>query len=87
MKRIAAGLIFLLVLSIPWQAVGDPPKSHNRVALLKSSLPGSDVRFAMAIAKGWSRLVLPGLLVGIWGYAIGTFLGVLVSEVLRFFFY
>ncbi|NLE38022.1 MAG: DUF819 family protein, partial [Pirellulaceae bacterium] len=35
---------------------------------------------AMAVAKGWTRLVLPALLVGIWGYVIGTFLGVLVGR-------
>ena len=29
----------------------------------------------MAIAKGWKALVLPALLVGIWGYGIGTYLG------------
>jgi len=27
--------------------------------------------------------VLPGLLAGLWGYIIGTFFGILVTEVLR----
>ena len=40
----------------------------------------------MAIAKGWPKLVLPSLLVGIWGYVIGTFLGVLVGEMLQSWF-
>ena len=39
---------------------------------------------AMAIAKGWKELVLPSLLVGIWGYVIGTYLGLLVGNVLRY---
>ena len=38
---------------------------------------------AMCISKGWSRLVLPAILVGIWGYVIGTPLGLLVIECLR----
>lgn len=50
---------------------------------VNATLGGAPSAAAMAIAKGWDRLVLPGLLVGIWGYAIGTFLGVLVGEVLR----
>ena len=36
----------------------------------------------MAIAKGWPKLIVPALLVGIWGYVIGTFLGVMVGELL-----
>jgi uncharacterized membrane protein len=50
---------------------------------VNATLGGAPSAAAMAIAKGWSKLVLPGLLVGIWGYAIGTFLGVLVGELLR----
>ena len=37
---------------------------------------------SMAISAGWPRLVLPGLLVGIWGYVVGTPIGVLVYEIL-----
>ncbi len=50
---------------------------------VNATLGGAPSAAAMAIAKGWDRLVLPGILVGIWGYAIGTFLGILVGEALR----
>ena len=30
----------------------------------------------------WARIVVPGLLDGIWGYVIGTFIGILVTEAL-----
>ena len=50
---------------------------------VNATLGGAPSAAAMAIAKGWRELVLPGLLVGIWGYVIGTFCGVLVSELLR----
>ena len=46
------------------------------------TLGGPPSAAAMAIAKGWSGLVLPGLLVGIWGYIIGTSLGILMAEML-----
>jgi uncharacterized membrane protein len=38
---------------------------------------------AIAITKKWSKLILPGFLVGIWGYIIGTYMGVIVREILR----
>jgi uncharacterized membrane protein len=46
------------------------------------TLGGPPSAAAMAISKGWGNLVLPGLLAGIWGYVIGTFLGILVAEIL-----
>jgi len=47
---------------------------------VSATLGGPPTAAAMAVAKGWSRLILPALLVGIWGYVIGTFLGVLVGR-------
>jgi uncharacterized membrane protein len=38
---------------------------------------------AMATAKGWSALVLPAMLVGIWGYVIGTWVGQFVGKGLQ----
>lgn len=49
---------------------------------VNATLGGAPSAAAMAISKGWSNLVLPGLLAGIWGYVIGTFVGVVVAEAL-----
>ena len=49
---------------------------------VSATLGGPTTAAAMAIAKGWPKLVVPSLLIGIWGYVIGTFLGVAVGEVL-----
>jgi uncharacterized membrane protein len=46
------------------------------------TLGGPPSAAAMAIAKGWTKTVQPAVLVGIWGYAIGTFLGVMVGKIL-----
>jgi uncharacterized membrane protein len=37
---------------------------------------------ALAASKGWQPLVAPGILVGMFGYAIATFIGVAVSAFL-----
>lgn len=38
---------------------------------------------ALASAKGWKDLLIPGVLAGSFGYAIGSFIGVAVTEWLR----
>ncbi len=49
---------------------------------VNATLGGPPSAAAMAISLGWSKLVLPALLVGIWGYAIGTAVGLAVGELL-----
>jgi len=49
---------------------------------VNATLGGPASAAAMAIAKGWPRLVLPAVLVGIWGYVIGTALGLLTYYLL-----
>jgi uncharacterized membrane protein len=38
---------------------------------------------ALAASKGWQPLVAPGILVGMFGYAIGTFIGVALAALFR----
>lgn len=49
---------------------------------VNATLGGPPSAAAMAVSAGWPRLVLPGILVGIWGYVIGTPVGILVAETL-----
>lgn len=37
---------------------------------------------ALAASKGWPPLVAPGILVGMLGYAIATFIGVAIAAIL-----
>ena len=37
---------------------------------------------AIAVSKGWTKLVGPSILVGTLGYVIGTYLGLLVGNIL-----
>ena len=52
---------------------------------VNATLGGTPSAAAMAISRGWSNLVLPGILAEIWGYVIGTFIAILVAETLRRF--
>jgi uncharacterized membrane protein len=38
---------------------------------------------ALAASRGWQPLIAPGILVGMFGYAIATFIGVALTAMLR----
>jgi uncharacterized membrane protein len=50
---------------------------------VNATIGGPPSAAAMAISKGWSKLVVQGLLAGLWGYVIGTFCGIFVTETLK----
>ena len=56
---------------------------EDMILAVNASIGGPPTAAAMAIAKGWSKLVLPGLLVGIYGYMIGTAVGLTVGDIVR----
>lgn len=49
----------------------------------QASIGGPSSALAVAVAGKWNALVLPGIIVGLLGYAIGTYLGVGVAYVVR----
>ena len=50
---------------------------------VNATLGGPPSAVAMTISMGWPKLVLPAMLIGIWGYAIGTALGVATAQMLH----
>ena len=47
-----------------------------------AALVGPAVTAAIAISQGWRHLVTPAIMIGIFGYVIGTFIGVAVTTFL-----
>ena len=47
-----------------------------------AALVGPAVTAAIAISRGWRHLVTPGIMCGILGYAIATFIGVVITRLL-----
>ncbi|MDR1977770.1 MAG: DUF819 family protein [Synergistaceae bacterium] len=47
-----------------------------------ATIGGPTTAAAMAIAKGWGDLVVPALLVGIWGYVIGNYAAIITANYL-----
>jgi uncharacterized membrane protein len=87
-KHVPVLFLFCLVMALTnlvfTLAAGKLLKQNLEELLLSTNatLGGAPTAAAMAISRGWSKLVVPGLLAGIWGYIIGTFVGILVAEAL-----
>jgi len=47
-----------------------------------AALVGPSVTAAIAISRGWRTLVTPAIMCGIFGYAIATFIGVAITNLL-----
>ncbi len=47
-----------------------------------ANIGGPTTAAAMAISKGWSKLVDPIMLIGTLGYVIGTYFGIVVGSIL-----
>ncbi|MCY4645819.1 MAG: DUF819 family protein [Gammaproteobacteria bacterium] len=51
----------------------------------QASVGGPGSALAVAVAGGWRSLILPGILVGLLGYALGTYAGMGIAQALRGF--
>jgi uncharacterized membrane protein len=51
-----------------------------------ATVGGPTTAAAMCITKGWNSLIVPALLVGVWGYVLGNYCGVLMANLLSYFF-
>jgi uncharacterized membrane protein len=49
----------------------------------QAAVGGPSSALALTTARGWSSLALPGVLVGLMGYAVGTYAGLAVAALVR----
>jgi uncharacterized membrane protein len=49
----------------------------------QAAVGGPSSALAVAVGRGWRGLVLPGIMVGLLGYAVGTYLGIGVGMAVR----
>jgi uncharacterized membrane protein len=47
-----------------------------------ATIGGPTTAAAMVIAKGWEKMVVPALLVGVWGYVIGSYAAIALASFL-----
>ena len=55
---------------------------EDAIIASNANIGGPTTAAGMAISQGWSALVGPVMLVGTFGYVIGTYLGILVGGIL-----
>ena len=51
----------------------------------QAAIGGPSTALALATSKKWKDLILPGTLVGLLGYAVGNYLGVLIAYAAKYF--
>lgn len=57
--------------------------SWEEVAIVnQATVGGPPTAASMAVSFGWAKLVVPGLLIGLWGYCMGTYIGILIGNIL-----
>lgn len=47
-----------------------------------ATVGGPPTAAAASVAFGWSEMVVPGILVGLWGYVIGNYFGILAGNIM-----
>lgn len=54
---------------------------EDAACVTMASAGGPPTVAAMAVSFGWHKMVVPGLLVGLWGYVIGNYFGIIVGNI------
>lgn len=49
----------------------------------QAAIGGPSTALALAVSRGWSHLNLPGVMVGLLGYAVGTYAGLAMAALVR----
>ncbi|TYP49761.1 putative membrane protein [Thermosediminibacter litoriperuensis] len=76
----------MVIVNMAWTLlIGKMLKFHLEELLIASNanIGGPTTAAAMAIAKGWTELVLPALLVGVYGYVVGNYFGIFTGNTIK----
>lgn len=79
------GMIIIIIHLVVVLLVAKLLKVDLAEAIIASgaALVGPAPTAAIAISRGWRALITPGIMCGIFGYVIGTFIGVTVTNLLQ----
>lgn len=56
------------------------------VVACNATVGGPTTAAAMCVTKGWSDLIAPALLVGVWGYVLGNYCGIFLAGLMGYVF-
>lgn len=57
---------------------------EDTVASNMASVGGPPTVAAICGSFGWSKVIIPGMLMGLWGYAIGNYFGIIIANLFVF---
>ena len=47
-----------------------------------ATIGGPTTAAAFSINRGWNAMIVPGILVGLWGYSIGNYIGIIAGNII-----
>lgn len=78
-------LILVLIFNLGFSIIGAKLIKgtwEDAVCASTATIGGPPTAAAVTIAFNWSELVIPGILVGLWGYIIGNYFGIITGNLL-----
>lgn len=85
-SALSLGILFIvLAFNLGFSIIGAKLIKGNwedAVCAATATIGGPPTAAAVTVAFNWSELVVPGILVGLWGYIVGNYFGILVGNIL-----
>lgn len=78
-------LVITIVINMAFSIIGAKLVKttwEDAVIATTATVGGPPTAAAVSISFGWSEVVVPGILVGLWGYIIGNYFGIIVGNIL-----
>ncbi len=80
---ILASIIFITVGNLGCLFIGAKVLKFNWEDICNAScatIGGPTTAAAFSINRGWNAMIVPGILVGLWGYSIGNYVGIIAGN-------
>ncbi|MGM9662955.1 MAG: DUF819 domain-containing protein [Oscillospiraceae bacterium] len=78
-------LIIVIVVNIAFAVIGAKlirTTWEDAVISTVATVGGPPTAAAVAISFGWREIIVPGILVGLWGYIVGNYFGIIAGNIL-----
>ena len=79
----SAAIVFITIGNLGFLGIGAKIFKWNWEDICNAScatIGGPTTAAAFSINRGWHAMIIPGILVGLWGYSIGNYVGIIAGN-------